>query len=217
MLFDLFAQIAEFVDQCHAAWPGATPTGQPEHFALWGFVASDAASASTSRGFAVSSVTRLSRRSRSRIPSSAAPQLFAPHGIFDLRFNRIEPAFDLVPIERRAQHPRAQQALAHRRHGRIQAAEQRYSGVGSREKRFDQLQIAHRHRIQHQAILPLVEADAVDVIERAALRRADVIENCARRRSGCLLARQSEAFEREHAEVIFEERNGVVGSEDPIV
>ena len=77
--------------------------------------------------------------------------------------------FDLGPIQGRAQHPGAQQALAHRGHGRIHATEKRNAGIGSREERFDQLQVAHRNRVEHQAILALVEADAVDMVERAPL------------------------------------------------
>src|SRR5439155_16990362 len=75
----------------------------------------------------------------------------------------------------------------------------------------------HRDRIEHQAILPLVEAYAVHVIERAALGGAHVVED----RSGCRgcrrLSRQAKAFERKNAEVVFEERNGMVGGKDPVL
>src|SRR5208282_660592 len=108
---------------------------------------------------------------------------------FDLRFDGIQPRFNLHTIQRRTQQPGTQQALSHRRNGGIEAAEQSYSSVGSGEKRFDQFEVAHRYRIEHQAVLPLVEADAVYVIERAALSGADVVEDRARRGSGRALAR----------------------------
>jgi len=71
-------------------------------------------------------------------------------------------------------------------------AKQRHSGVRSSKKRLDQFQIAHRHRIQHQAILALIKSDSVYVIERAALGRANVIKDCAggvsvRRPGGCTI------------------------------
>ena len=60
-------------------------------------------------------------------------QFFAAHRVSDLCCNRIQPAFDLGSIQRRAQHPRPQQAFTHRRHGRVQAAKQSHSAVGSRK------------------------------------------------------------------------------------
>ena len=85
------------------------------------------------------------------------------------------------------------------------------------EERLDQLEIADGDRVEHQAVLPLVEADAVDVIERAALGGADVMQDGARGRCRRRAVRQAEAFQREHAEMIFDLRNGVVGREDPVV
>src|SRR5258708_82152 len=55
------------------------------------------------------------------------------------------------------------------------------------------------------------------MVERAGLRRPDVIQDRPRRRSRRRFAGQAEALEREHAEMILHERNGVVGSKDPVV
>ena len=63
-------------------------------------------------------------------------------------------------------------------------------------KRFDQFEIAHRDRVEHQAVLPLVQADAVDVIERSALRGAHVVENRSCGGCGSGSARQAKSFER---------------------
>ena len=88
---------------------------------------------------------------------------------------------------------------------------------GAGEKRFDQFEIANGDSIEHQALLALVVADAIDVIERAALGGADVVQHGASR-GGCGgSAGESKAFERKDAEMILDERDGVVGGEDPVV
>ncbi len=65
--------------------------------------------------------------------------------------------------------------------------------------------------------MPLVKADAVHVIERAALRGADVMQDRARRCGCCRTVRQTKALQREHAEMVLDLRDGVVGGEDPVV
>ena len=47
--------------------------------------------------------------------------------------------------------------------------------AGAGKQRLDQFEVAHRDGVEHQAVLPLVIADAVHVLERTALRRADVV------------------------------------------
>ena len=120
-------------------------------------------------------------------------------------------------IERRPQHPRPQQALAHGRDRGIDRAKQRHARIRPGEQRLNQFQIADRDRIEHQAILPLIPADAVHVVERSALRGAHIIENRAggRRRRGA--SGQAESLQRQHAEMIFQQRNRMVGSENPVV
>ena len=66
-------------------------------------------------------------------------------------------------------------------------------------------------------ILPLVESDAIDVIQRSALCRSYVIQNGARRRSRSGFTSEPKTLERQYAEMIFEQRNGMVRREHPIV
>ena len=53
-------------------------------------------------------------------------------------------------------------------------------GIG-REQRLDQFQVAHRHRVEHHGIGAVVEGGPVQVIERGALRLAQVVQDGARR------------------------------------
>src|SRR5207245_6815430 len=78
-------------------------------------------------------------------------------------------------------------------------------------------EVTHRHGIQHQAVLAFVEADSIHMMETSALRGADVIENGAGRRSCSRLSRQAESLKREHTKLIFQQRNGVIGSENPVI
>ena len=90
-------------------------------------------------------------------------------------FDGIEAGVDLVGVDRGTQHPGAQQALAHRRHGGVEGAEESYAVANVGEEWVDQLEIADGHGVEHEAVLALVVADAIDVIERAALGGADVM------------------------------------------
>ncbi len=148
-------------------------------------------------------------------------QFFARDGCFYLSLDGIETGVDFRDVDRRAQQPGAQQAFAHGRNRGVDRAEQRDAriGAGSRteEERLDQLQVAHGDGIEHQAGLTLVESDAVDVAESSALGGADVIKNGAGGGRGCRLAGEAEAFERQHSKMVFQQRDGVVGGEDPIV
>ncbi len=65
----------------------------------------------------------------------------------------------------------------------------------SGEERLDQLQIADSDRVEHQAVLALVETDAVHVIERAALRGANVMQDCARGRRRSRAVGQAKALQ----------------------
>ena len=134
-----------------------------------------------------------------------------------MRLDGIEPLLNLGAFDRGTQHPGAQQALAHRRKGRIHAAEKRDLVAGVGEQRLDQLQVAHGDGVEHQAVLTLVEADAVHVFKRPALGGADIVQDGAgcggRRRT----VRQAKAFERKHAEMVLDQRDGVVGREHPVV
>jgi hypothetical protein len=55
------------------------------------------------------------------------------------------------------------------------------------------------------------------MIERAALRGANVMQDRSRCRRGGGAVGQAKTFQRQHAEVIFHLRDGVVWRENPVV
>jgi len=66
-------------------------------------------------------------------------------------------------IDRGAQHPGAQQALAHRSEGVVEGAEERYGVSGAGKEGLDQLQVADGDGVKDEAVLALIVTDAVDV------------------------------------------------------
>ncbi len=92
-----------------------------------------------------------------------AAEFFAGDGFFYLSLDSVQTGVDLRDVDRRAQQPGAQEALAHGRDRGVNRAEQGDAGVGAGEERFDQFQIAHGDCIEHQAGLAFVESDAIDV------------------------------------------------------
>src|SRR5271157_303018 len=144
-------------------------------------------------------------------------QLFPRDQVTDHAFDGIEALIDFGKIDRRSQHPRPQQALAHRRHRAIETAEQSCAFTCTGEQRLDQFQVAHGNGVQYEAVLPLIEADAVHVIERAALRGANVMQYRARRSCRRRTVCQPKPLQRQYAKVVFDLRNGVVRREDPVV
>ena len=129
----------------------------------------------------------------------------------------VEALIDLGDIDGGAQHPGAQQALAHWGKSMVEGAEERHGVAGAGKERLDQLKVADGDSVQNEAVLALVVADAVDVVERSALGLAGVVEDGSGGAGGGVVAGQAEAFQREHAKVIFHQRNGVVGGKDPVV
>ena len=131
--------------------------------------------------------------------------------------DRIQAGIDFCRVDGRAQHPGAQQALAHGGSSRVDATEQSDSNISARVQRLDQLEVADSYGIENQAVLALVEADAVHMMQGSALRGANIVENCSSGGCGGRLSRQAEAFKREHTKVILDEWNGVVWGEYPVV
>src|ERR1035437_6757440 len=66
-----------------------------------------------------------------------AAEFFARDHVFHHAFGSIKPPVDLAGIDRRPQHPGAQQAFAHRGYGAVQTAEQRGIVGGAGEQRLD--------------------------------------------------------------------------------
>src|SRR4051812_41412210 len=115
----------------------------------------------------------------------------------------IEALLNLGSVDGRTQHPCAQQAFAHRRKRRIKTAKERNGVASSSEERFDQFEVANRHGVKHEALLALVVADAIDMVERAALCRPNIMQNGASGSCSCGASGESETFQREHAEMVF--------------
>ena len=124
---------------------------------------------------------------------------------------------DLAQIERRPQQPGAQQTLAHRCDRAINGPEQRQASIRAREQWFDQLQIANRNRVEHEAALSLVPADSVDMVQRPTLRGPHVIQNRARGGCSCRPASQAESFQRQNAKMIFQQWYRMIGGENPTI
>jgi proteasome lid subunit RPN8/RPN11 len=91
-------------------------------------------------------------------------QLLARHCLVHLRFNCVQPCIDLSYFDRRSQHPRTQQSLAHGRDRGVNRSKQSHSGVGAGKQRLDEFQISHRYRIKHQIVLSFVKPDSVYVV-----------------------------------------------------
>ncbi len=147
----------------------------------------------------------------------SAAQLLAMNDAGEGGGDGVEALIDLGDIDRGAQHPGAQQALAHRGEGVVEGAEEGYGVSGAGKEGLDQLKVADGYGVEDEAVLALVVADAVDVAERAALRLADVVEDGSGGAGGGVVVGEAEAFQRKDSEMIFNQGNGVVGGEDPVV
>ena len=108
---------------------------------------------------------------------------FAQLRAFDRRapepLDGIEPGFDLRAIERRPQQAPAQQAAAHAGERLVEHAEQ--GRVAARvevggEQGFDEFEIAHGDRVEQHGAGPVEPGRTVQVIERGALRVAQVVQ-----------------------------------------
>ena len=121
---------------------------------------------------------------------------------------------------RGAQQALAQQAAAHAGQGLIEHAEQgglrlRTAGIGG-EDRLDQFEVAHGDGVEHHGIGAIVVGGAVEMVERGALRVAQVVQDGAGGADGGGTIGQAAAIEREQLEVIAQGAVGVVEREDPV-
>ena len=91
----------------------------------------------------------------------------------------------------------------------------RPGGVGG-EERLDQLEIAHRHRVQDHRLGAVEVRRAIEVIERGALCVAQVMEDRSGGADGGRPVGEAHAIEREQLEVIAQRAVGVVLGEDPL-
>src|SRR4051794_29868358 len=54
------------------------------------------------------------------------------------------------------------------------------------------------------------------MLQRAALRGADIMQNRSGCRGRCWTSLQAKAFKRQHAELVLQQRYGVIRAEDPV-
>ena len=156
-----------------------------------------------------------------------AAELFAQFGAQDGLLQElphgVETQLDLRAVHRGPQQPLAQQPAAHagergiehRQHrGPLRAANR--SRV-RREDRLQQFQVAHRDRVQHHAIGAVVIGRAVQVVERGALRVAQIVQDGARRAHRGGVSAEAAAIQRRQLEVLAQRAAGVVVGEDPVL
>ena len=125
-----------------------------------------------------------------------AAQLLAMNDAGEGGRDGVEALIDLRNIDGGAQHPGAQQALAHRRESVVEGAEESHIVAGAGKERLDQFEVAHGDGVEDQAVLALVVADAVDVVERSALGLADVVEDGPGGAGGGVVVGEAVAFQR---------------------
>ena len=123
----------------------------------------------------------------------------------------------LDPLERgqRAHQPGAQPARAHHRLRPIEHGQQR--AVAAALGALEDLEVAERHRIDQQAVLPLAPADGADVGEVDLLRVAQVLDQRAggARRGG--MAVQPEGVQAAGAQLVAQRLRGAIDAERPLV
>jgi len=99
----------------------------------------------------------------------------------------------------------------------VDGAEEGDGVSGAGKERLDEFEITDGDGVEDEAVPALVVADAVHMVKRAALSLTDVVEDGSGGAGGGVVVGKAEAFEREHAKVILDQRDGVVGGEDPVV
>ena len=110
--------------------------------------------------------------------------------------NSVEAVIDFRNVDGWAQHPGAQQALAHRSEGVIEGAEEGDSVSRAGKERLDQFEVADGDSVENEAVLALVVTDAVNVIERAALGLADVVQDGSGGAGGGVMVGKAKAIQR---------------------
>ena len=180
-----------------------------------GIAASDWRSATRSRGPAVPIATRPTSRSRSwtaRSVSRSRPRSVA------LKANS-STASRRSWIRSSAVSGRISQARsAPRAHHRLRPIEHRQQrAVAAALGALEDLEVAERHRIDQQAVLPLAPADGADVGEVDLLRVAQVLDQRAggARRGG--MAVQPEGVQAAGAQLIAQRLRGAIDAERPFV
>ncbi len=132
----------------------------------------------------------------------------------------VEALFDFRALHGGPQQALAEQAAAHAGQGLIEHAEHgglrvHAAGIGG-EERLDQFEVAHGDGVEHHGIGAIVVGGAVEMIERGALRVAQVVEDGSGGADGGGTVGEAAAIEREQLEMIAQGAVGVVEREDPV-
>ena len=114
-----------------------------------------------------------------------------------------------------SQETRPQQSAAHPGAGLIENVDQCRFAALPRKQRLDQFQIANRYRIQDHRARAVVIRGPVEMVERASLRIAQVMQNRAGRPDGERSSSQSAAIQAQQLEMLAERALGIIVIEDP--
>jgi len=149
----------------------------------------------------------------------------------------IEARLNGLTLDQRPQNPGAQQARAHAGHGNVQRGNESRGATRTpdffRENGSKQLQVAHRNGIEHQGIVLLVVADAVEMPQgfnagsingficghRTVAARgvfAQIVNDGPGGSQRLLVIVQAKAREFSDAELLAQDAFGIVPLEDPI-
>ncbi len=115
------------------------------------------------------------------------------------------------------QQGRAEEALAHGGAAGVHGAEEGNVGSGLGEERLDELEIARGDLVEVEVLGAPVEAEGVDVGRVGVLGAADVVDDGAGGDGGGGVSGEAEALEGLAAKLAFEEGQGEVGGENPVV
>ncbi len=119
-----------------------------------------------------------------------------------------------VVIERWPQQALPQQAAAHAGGGLIEDCDEGCAAIG--KDGLDEFEVTDGHGVEHHVGGAIEVTGRVEMVERGALRVAQVMEHGSGGGDGGVFAGEAEAIEREQFEMLAQDAVGIVGGEDPV-
>ncbi len=181
-----------------------------------GCFSSERPSASKSRGPAVPSVTLASRRSRSRMP----PSCLRSSARRMVCCSSSPTASSRASISARSSEGRSSRWRSRRPPMPVMVWSSTPSSVASsplaREERLHQFQVAHRDGVEHHAVGAVVKGGPVEVVERGALRVAQVVQDGAGGAHRGVRGWPGRSHRAKQLEMVAQRAVGVVEAEDPV-
>ena len=144
------------------------------------------------------------------------PQLLPLNGGFQELLDHVQARLEFGAVERGAKHPGLQLTRAERGDAFVEDTQER-GGARFPEGGLDQLEIAHRRRVEDQRILLLVEADCIEVGKRSPLRLAHIVERGPGGRHGQRMTLEAIARQRRHPEMVAQKPGAIFLGEDPVL